>query len=156
MVVSKKIRRFFRRFQYIPPTKRHILLITVCFWMSAITLWSIRHENGFADFEKDPFYTVIHQKISKWHKSDEKLPSLKKSVYSASELFAWHSLPLHSVRAVVNNSVNYLGEMGDSVQVPENLQNQAKKRFNTHQLNVVASDLVSLNRRLPDFRNPRY
>merc|ERR1719491_2514709 len=43
--------------------------------------------------------------------------------------------------------------MGLPVIIPQNLQSQAKARQSIHQFNVVASELVSLNRRLPDVRN---
>ena len=43
--------------------------------------------------------------------------------------------------------------MGIPVIIPQSLQNQAKVRQSIHNFNVVASELVSLNRRLPDVRN---
>ena len=43
--------------------------------------------------------------------------------------------------------------MGEPVDIPRNLQSEAKKLYSKHQLNIVASDLVSLNRRLPDVRH---
>ena len=43
--------------------------------------------------------------------------------------------------------------MGEPVDIPKNLQSEAKKLYSKHQLNIVASDLVSLNRRLPDVRH---
>lgn len=175
-MVFKKCRRFWRRFQYIPPPKRHILLITVCFWLSAITLWSIRHldtehysetadHSSFIFYEhasKDPFNTVIHSAIANWHRNDTKnqpklLPTQNSPwrSYPDSEVFAWHEPPLHSVRALVDNNKTYLGEMGAPVVIPSHLEAQAQERQSVHQLNVVASELVSLNRRLPDVRHER-
>ena len=43
--------------------------------------------------------------------------------------------------------------MGIPVIIPQSLQNQAKVRQSIHHFNVVASELVSLNRRLLDVRN---
>ena len=43
--------------------------------------------------------------------------------------------------------------MGLPVIIPQSLQNQAKVRQSIHNFNVVASELVSLNRRLLDVRN---
>ena len=37
----------------------------------------------------------------------------------------------------------------------KNLESEANDRYTKHQLNVVASDLVSLNRRLPDVRHEK-
>ena len=178
-MIRKKIRRFCRKFQYIHPTQRHILLITTCFWVSAVTLWTIQKSNYSASesiiddlyidhgdnliiYEriKDPFNTVIHKEIAKWHNDDSEAqpklipkPGSKWKHYPKRELFAWHGVPLHSVRALVDNSKIYHGEMGEPVEIPLKLQSQAKSRQSIHQLNVVASELVSLNRRLADVRN---
>ena len=43
--------------------------------------------------------------------------------------------------------------MGIPVIIPQSLQNQAKVRQSIHNFNVVASELVSLNRKLLDVRN---
>ena len=162
----KQIRRFARRFQYIHPSKRHLVLITICFWISAITLWTIRTTQNTSEagglFEdatdantNNPYYAQIES----WHKDDANLPKLfpnsnsQWKYYPKKELFAWHEVPLHSVRAIVSNNKSYLGEMGIPVKLPWHLEAEAKERFADHQLNVVASDLVSLNRRLPDGRH---
>ena len=175
-MIRKKFRRFFRKFQYIHPTQRHILLITTCFWVSAVTLWTIQKSNYSSEsvddlyidgdnliiYEriKDPFNTVIHKQIAKWHSDDSETqpkllpkPGSKWKHYPKGELFAWRDVPLHSVRALVDNNKIYLGEMGEPVEIPQNLKSQAKSRQSIHQLNVVASELVSLNRRLADVRN---
>ena len=177
-MIRKKIRRFCRKFHYIHPTQRHILLITACLWVSVVTLWTVHvhkdssfhnssNDDVFIDGDnlvvykaKNPFDTVIHQKISEWHHNDKvQLPKLlaeagsKWKHYPKAELFAWRDGPLHSVRALVDNNKTYHGEMGLPVIIPQNLQSEAKARQSIHQLNVVASELVSLNRRLPDVRN---
>ena len=108
---------------------------------------------------KSPFNTVIHQKIAQWHNDDKIRPKLlaeadsKWRFYPKKELHAWHEVPIHSVRALVDNNKTYHGEMGSEVIIPPSLQTQAKSRQSIHQLNVVASELVSLNRRLPDVRS---
>ena len=45
--------------------------------------------------------------------------------------------------------------MGVPVKIPDHLESLAKEKQSIHQLNVVASNLVSLNRRLPDVRHER-
>ena len=173
MGLIKKCRRLFRRFQYIHPTKRHIVLISICFWFSGITLWSIRkfhpedsevfidNDNLVVYEHKDPFNTIMHQNIAKWHQNDTTLPVLfpfensKWRTYPANQLYSWAEVPLHSVRATVDNNRAYLGEMGVPVKIPKHLEAKAKERQSVHQLNVVASELVSLNRRLPDVRHER-
>ena len=143
-----------------------MVLITICFWISAITLWTIRTTQNTSEagglFEdatdantNNPYYAEIES----WHKDDANLPKLfpnthsQWKLYPKKELFAWHEVPLHSVRAIVSNNKSYLGEMGIPVKLPWHLEAEAKERFADHQLNVVASDLVSLNRRLPDLRH---
>jgi hypothetical protein len=53
-------------------------------------------------------------------------------------------------RSEVTNPPNLPGEMGSAVVLPENLIAEAKRRFKENEFNVVASDLVALNRSLPD------
>jgi hypothetical protein len=43
--------------------------------------------------------------------------------------------------------------MGKPVVVPPELRTKAKGDFHIHQFNVVASNLISPNRHLPDYRN---
>lgn len=54
-----------------------------------------------------------------------------------------------------NNPGDWAGENGRAVVVPANLKDQAKKRFKENQFNIVASDLVALNRSLPDQRSDK-
>ncbi|XP_025093497.1 polypeptide N-acetylgalactosaminyltransferase 13-like isoform X2 [Pomacea canaliculata] len=44
------------------------------------------------------------------------------------------------------------GEMGKAVVVPKDQEAQAKELFKINQFNLVASDMMSLNRSLPDYR----
>lgn len=40
--------------------------------------------------------------------------------------------------------------------IPHNLKEQDKKRFKEHQFSVVANELMSMNRTMPDVRYPEY
>lgn len=53
------------------------------------------------------------------------------------------------------SGLNSLGEMGTAAEVPSHLNDEKDKRFLENQFNVVASELISVNRSLPDYRNPQ-
>ncbi|KAK6166787.1 hypothetical protein SNE40_023409 [Patella caerulea] len=44
------------------------------------------------------------------------------------------------------------GEQGRAVAVPDSMKDEAKEKFKINQFNLVASDMISLNRSLPDYR----
>ena len=54
-----------------------------------------------------------------------------------------------------NGTVSDFGEFGKAVTLPQNLIKQSKAKMSLHQLDVVASDIMSLNRKLNDMRNSR-
>ncbi|GMS89295.1 hypothetical protein PENTCL1PPCAC_11470, partial [Pristionchus entomophagus] len=53
------------------------------------------------------------------------------------------------------SGVNSLGEMGTAADVPSHMNEDKDRRFLENQFNVVASELISVNRSLPDYRNPQ-
>ncbi|XP_045170186.2 polypeptide N-acetylgalactosaminyltransferase 13-like isoform X1 [Mercenaria mercenaria] len=46
------------------------------------------------------------------------------------------------------------GDMGKAVVIPSDMDQESKEKFKIHQFNLVASDMMSLNRTLPDYRIP--
>ncbi|CAF1006359.1 unnamed protein product [Adineta ricciae] len=52
------------------------------------------------------------------------------------------------------NPPNWHGEGGRAVVIPADLQSEAKRRFLENQFNILASDLVALNRTIKDQRSP--
>ena len=52
------------------------------------------------------------------------------------------------------SKINY-GDLGSNISLSGRLGEEASAKFNVHQINVVANNVMSLNRRLPDVRNPK-
>lgn len=48
------------------------------------------------------------------------------------------------------------GEMGKAVHVNKAREQEMKELFKLNQFNVMASDMISLNRSLPDYRSYAY
>lgn len=48
----------------------------------------------------------------------------------------------------------YLLKLGYAVAVPPELKEEAKKRFPEHQFDIIANELMSMNRTMPDARYP--
>ena len=53
------------------------------------------------------------------------------------------------------NPPDWQGEGGRAVNVPEALKEEAKKRFGENQFNILASDLMALNRSIKDQRSAK-
>ena len=56
----------------------------------------------------------------------------------------------------VTNPADWHGEGGRPVVVPANLKEEATKRFAENQFNILASDLMALNRSINDQRSQRF
>jgi polypeptide N-acetylgalactosaminyltransferase len=54
------------------------------------------------------------------------------------------------------NPPSWQGEGGRAVVIPNELQEESKKRFAENQFNILASDLMALNRSIKDQRSPRF
>ncbi|XP_013872153.1 polypeptide N-acetylgalactosaminyltransferase 13 isoform X5 [Austrofundulus limnaeus] len=59
---------------------------------------------------------------------------------------------LPALRAVISRSHEGPGEMGKAVNIPKNDQEKMKELFKINQFNLLASDMIALNRSLPDVR----
>ena len=44
------------------------------------------------------------------------------------------------------------GDNGRAVIIPDSRKDESKEKFKIHQFNLVASEMMSLNRTLPDYR----
>lgn len=66
-----------------------------------------------------------------------------------------HHTPLlsfASVAAVISRRHEGPGEMGKAVVIPKDEQEKMKELFKINQFNLMASDMIALNRSLPDVR----
>lgn len=54
--------------------------------------------------------------------------------------------------AVISRSHEGPGEMGKAVNIPKDDQEKMKELFKINQFNLMASDMIALNRSLPDVR----
>ena len=54
------------------------------------------------------------------------------------------------------NPISWPGENGRGVIIPSDLKEKSEKRFKENQFNIVASDLIALNRSVPDQRSEAY
>lgn len=55
-----------------------------------------------------------------------------------------------------SNPSSWPGEGGRAVVIPSNMRDEAKKRFKENQFNIVASDLIALNRSINDQRSSQF
>ncbi|KAK1902554.1 Polypeptide N-acetylgalactosaminyltransferase 13 [Dissostichus eleginoides] len=63
---------------------------------------------------------------------------------------------LPALRAAISRSHEGPGEMGKAVNIPKNDQEKMKELFKINQFNLMASDMIALNRSLPDVRLDGY
>lgn len=75
---------------------------------------------------------------------------LTKNVYDDSDLTEWTPAKKSKSRP------EEPGDLGKPVNVPDNLKEDAKRRFTENYFNVVANELMPLDRTLADFREPEY
>ena len=57
-----------------------------------------------------------------------------------------------SQRDPVPRNENYPGEMGKAVTIPKEKEEEKKEKFKINQFNLLASEMISLNRSLIDVR----
>lgn len=69
--------------------------------------------------------------------------------YRNNELRKWRPAP------IVPDIYGRPGEMGKPVKIPADQEALMKEKFKENQFNLMASDMISLNRSLTDVRNPK-
>ena len=71
----------------------------------------------------------------------------------------WSSYPdellrIWSAAATVPRQSGKHGEMGKAVKIPSEMEEEKKEKFRINQFNLLASEMISLNRSLQDVRLP--
>lgn len=69
--------------------------------------------------------------------------------YRSTLLKKWRTAP------VVKPGAGSHGELGKPVKIPDEMQELMKEKFKENQFNLLASDMISLNRSLTDVRNEK-
>lgn len=78
--------------------------------------------------------------------SDDELKRISKT-YRSVELKKWRTAP------VVRENPGKPGEMGKAVKMKAHQQEEMKEKFKENQFNLLASDMILLNRSLSDVRH---
>lgn len=74
-------------------------------------------------------------------------------IYSVHYLYACiYMCTCVCLTAVISRNQEGPGEMGKAVLIPKDDQEKMKELFKINQFNLMASDLIALNRSLPDVR----
>jgi polypeptide N-acetylgalactosaminyltransferase len=71
----------------------------------------------------------------------------------------WSFYPDHLLKswapaAVVTKHAGLPGEMGKAVKIPSDKEEEKNEKFRINQFNLLASEMISLNRSLQDVRLP--
>ena len=129
----------------------------------------INHKSNQDMVERLP---QVYQVIESWMQQESRnsiyFPRLfmgnkKRLRYTRNELFLWKELPLDNINDILDNldkkehdgNISSYGNFGKAVNLPHDLIKESKAKMSLHQLNVVSSDIMSLNRQLSDMRNLR-
>ncbi|XP_076095035.1 polypeptide N-acetylgalactosaminyltransferase 13-like isoform X3 [Mytilus galloprovincialis] len=94
---------------------------------------------------------------TKQHKKEEKgffekiLPK-KPEIKSFEARSIWISPLPEKKQHILRRNPTGPGEMGKAVVIPQDKQAESKEKFKINQFNLLASDMMSLNRSLPDYR----
>ena len=113
-----------------------------------------RNQNEHAD-DYDEQMKRKNERLHKIHKMKEREKQAKSErkddrTNFLSKIKEWFKED-HS--AEPTNPPSWPGENGRAVNIPDHLKDESQKRFKENQFNIVASDLVALNRSVPDQRS---
>ncbi|XP_055295467.1 polypeptide N-acetylgalactosaminyltransferase 13-like [Sitodiplosis mosellana] len=92
--------------------------------------------------------SLIHSKAPKYNKNAKGFLQLVPEKYLDSELVEWEPAPEPISRP------EEPGNLGNVVNIPSELKEEADKRWSEHRFNIIANEMMSLNRTMPDIRYP--
>eukprot|EP00095_Tigriopus_kingsejongensis_P003966 maker-scaffold79_size400133-snap-gene-3.17 protein:Tk03966 transcript:maker-scaffold79_size400133-snap-gene-3.17-mRNA-1 annotation:"polypeptide n-acetylgalactosaminyltransferase 5 isoform x1" len=148
------LNRWFIRFKH---SKHRAKVPFIAFtWVLVYCLWSSSQKFDHPGLEsfKDSSLSKVHERIREWHAQDkDHSPTLtpqndpKWAGYPDELLFPYQEPP------DIPSNPGSPGDLGQPVVIPDHLTKRAKEMKSLHQLNLVASDLMPLDRALPELRN---
>ena len=121
----------------------------------------------------------VYKTLESWqlsaHSDINKLPKLSSmrddrwKHYPSDQLFDWIEKPFNFVDerlklldienqkefGYYSKEYSKYGDLGAPIELKGNLREESSAKFSTHQIDVVASNVMSLNRRLQEVRNPK-
>ncbi|UJR16353.1 hypothetical protein I4U23_003257 [Adineta vaga] len=159
---------FFKRFRLWKRQYLHVVIYTSLFWIFIdvffIMLFSDCTKEIILPCSRTSALVVdshsqvsdrslpIHPKIvidrRKYRNRTQFINGIQNVITTTSVIRRWWE-----VAPGVTNPTNWHGEAGRAVVIPSELQSEAKKRFAENQFNILASDLVALNRSIKDQRS---
>jgi hypothetical protein len=123
---------------------------------------------GVDDGDKDENNDNVLDYDDKLKGRNERLHKIHKLKRKSSKAIAQQSVKLDAQANFLNkikewfrednsneprNPSSWPGENGRAAVIPENLKEESQRRFKENQFNIVASDLIALNRSVPDQRS---
>jgi hypothetical protein len=135
---------------FLAPLSRHVLSVkdTTRIYLSASQLPQHSNLIGHHLVDEDPIVDEeeIDTNLNNIDNGDEEFKRISKT-YRSVELKKWRPAPL------VRENPGKPGEMGKPVKMKSHQQEEMKEKFKENQFNLLASDMILLNRSLSDVRH---
>ncbi len=129
-----------------------------------ITLWLSRGDKNSYFHAWETAKTAVHREIDRWHLSGDpqSLPRLSPLAsprwrgYESDRLHEWSEpASLDEDNDEQHLGLRRPGDQGSPVEIPADKEAEAARMSVKYHINLVASDMIPLDRTLKDYRNPR-